>query len=223
MELYLVRHAQSLGNVGITGDREPDPKLTPQGITQAEYLADYLSDVSFDRIYASHLSRAIHTAAIVAKKQKSPPPVIAIPEFAERGTPAGYEADVEYHREICPGVIYAGTSIGRDYPGDMERTEPALWKYVFSPAYLEATETVLKKGEEIRSNPEKVLLVAHGALNAVILSRLVNFRFDANMNIVQHNTCINRFRFFLHNGAQRTAFLSYNEVNHLPPELRPPV
>ena len=222
MELYLVRHAESLSNIGLTNPSHPDPKLSPRGIEQAECTAKYFEGISFDKIYTTHLSRAVHTAAIIAGRQQGSPDITIDPDLCERGTPIDYEADTEYHESLYPDLVYAKTSIGKDYHGDIERIEHPLQKYVFTPAYNETTESEIKNGTEIRSNPQKILIVAHASINACILSRLVNFRFDVNMNILQHNTCVNRFRLFLYNGVQRTAFLSYNDYSHLPEHLRNP-
>ena len=224
MELYLVRHAESLGNIGVTHSSHPDPKLSPSGIEQAQCLAEYFerSNIRFDKIYTSHLSRALHTTAIIASRQEGMPQITVDPNFCERGTPVDYEADEEYHKTLYPNLRYIKTALENDRHGDIERIEIPLWEHVYSPAYNETTETELKNGNEIRSNPQKILVVAHASINACILSRLVNFRFVVNMNIFQHNTCVNRFKLFLHNGAQRTAFLSYNDYSHLPEHLRNP-
>ncbi|MBR4941393.1 MAG: histidine phosphatase family protein, partial [Clostridia bacterium] len=162
----------------------------------------------------------VRTAAIIAQKQEGCPLITVDPNLSERGTDINYPARVELHKTIYPNLAYTKTSIGTDYHGDAERAEHPLREYVFSPAYNKATEVTEENGTEIRTNPQKILIVAHGAMNAVILSRLVNFRFDVNMNVCQHNTCVNRFRFFLHDGVQRTAFISYNDITHLPPDLR---
>lgn len=219
MDVYLVRHAQSFENIGMKSSA-PDFKLSPKGIEQAEYLAKRFENVCFDKIYTSHLSRAIHTAAIVANRQKNSPTIIVDPDFSERGVPVDFCADREYHKTLYPNIIYTQSSIKKEYSGDIERIEVPLWKYVFSPAFNETT-LVENSGEtEIRTNPQKVLIVAHASINACILSRLVNFRFDVNMNVFQDNTCVNHFRLFLHNGAQRTQFFSYNDASHLPDHLR---
>ena len=219
MELYLVRHAESLANIGVEKNSNPDPKLSPRGIEQAECLGKHLSNIHFDKIYASHLSRALHTAAIIAGYQEGTPLITVDPNLGERGTPIDYEADTEYHKTIYPNLEYTKKSIEKDYHGDIERIENPLWEHVFFPAYNETTEVEVHNGTEIRSNPQKILMVTHASINACILSRLVNFRFDVNMNVFQHNTCVNRFKLFLHNGAQRTAFISYNDYSHLPDHL----
>ncbi|MBI5352538.1 MAG: histidine phosphatase family protein [Chloroflexi bacterium] len=86
MELYFIRHGQSINNAKI-GDPEytenPDPYLTELGIEQAEYLARYIKEkqhiakdktwnpqnqfgFGFTHIYTSLMERAVATAAPIA-------------------------------------------------------------------------------------------------------------------------------------------------------------
>lgn len=218
MELYLVRHGETLSNIG--EDDSCDTVLSAKGEKQVECLGKALKDIHFDKIYSSHLIRAVQTAAAVVDYQQGEPEIIVVPELAERGITSDFIPDKERLERAYSKLNYADNLVSKDYHGDIERCENVLRKLVYDPAYLNATETKISGENEIRYNPERILIVAHGGLNACILSNLVNFRFDINMNIVQHNTCINRFRLFLFNGVQRIKFEGYNETNHLPKNLK---
>ncbi len=61
LDLWLVRHAESLGNLDKT---EADTSLSPRGRAQAADLARALVGESFDRAYSSPLLRARETASI---------------------------------------------------------------------------------------------------------------------------------------------------------------
>lgn len=65
LELWLVRHAQTLWNAEkrIMGQR--DAPLSPGGVAQAELLKNRLQNVRFDRVYSSDSERAFHTARLV--------------------------------------------------------------------------------------------------------------------------------------------------------------
>ena len=219
MELYLVRHGESLSTLGL--EHSPDTALSPAGEEQADLLGKRLAGVRFDRIYASHLKRAVQTAAAVARHQPGEPEIVVVPELAERGTPLDLEADVAFHRSVYPNLVYTKTAMETDYHGDLERAEAALELCVYRPAFGAAAQVERRGETEIRSNPERVLITAHGGFNACLLSSLIGFRFDVNRNIVQHNTCVNRFKLFLYNGVPRIRFISYNDVEHLPARLRP--
>ena len=61
MILFLVRHGQSVANVTKVYSGHNDVALTELGRDQAVALRPVLSDITFDRVYSSDLSRAIDT------------------------------------------------------------------------------------------------------------------------------------------------------------------
>ncbi|MBR6530989.1 MAG: histidine phosphatase family protein [Clostridia bacterium] len=67
MDLYIIRHGESQGNVGLDVE---DPHLTDLGKKQAELLALRLRNVNFDAILSSPLTRAIQTATPLAELQQ---------------------------------------------------------------------------------------------------------------------------------------------------------
>jgi len=92
MQLYFIRHAQSVNNAiweatGSSHGRQPDPDLTPVGEKQAEALAEYLAqpwDGSHDwdpqnrrgfgitHLYCSLMLRAVRTGYVVAERLNLP-------------------------------------------------------------------------------------------------------------------------------------------------------
>lgn len=64
---YLVRHGQTLWNVERKYQGQSDVPLTKIGKLQAEQVADKLKDKDIKAIYASDLSRTVHTAREIAK------------------------------------------------------------------------------------------------------------------------------------------------------------
>ncbi len=218
MEVYIVRHGESTSNVGLSN--ELDCLLSPTGEKQADCLGAYLKDTHFDKIYSSHLTRAVQTAAAVAKHQPGKPEITVIPDFCETGTPADFEANTELHKPIYPNIRYVGTKISDRTEIDSARLQKALDKYIILPAITNTTEIEIKNGKERKKNPEKILIATHGCAIAILLGALVNFRFDVNMNVVQHNTCMNKVEIFLQDGIPRKRFLRYNDISHLPDELR---
>ncbi|WP_346660489.1 histidine phosphatase family protein [Nannocystis sp. ILAH1] len=61
LDLWLVRHAESLGNLD---GSEADTCLSPRGQLQAAALAPVLAGESFDSVLSSPLQRALETAAL---------------------------------------------------------------------------------------------------------------------------------------------------------------
>ena len=61
MKLFMIRHGQTVANVGILYAGQTDAKLTDLGRQQAAAIAPVLADISFDKVYSSDLSRAYET------------------------------------------------------------------------------------------------------------------------------------------------------------------
>lgn len=69
MNLYLIRHGESTGNLaGIIQGCDNFP-LSDLGRSQAEFLANSFKDMQLDYIYSSDLTRASDTAKALAKKK----------------------------------------------------------------------------------------------------------------------------------------------------------
>lgn len=68
MELLLIRHALPVRRE--LEDGIADPQLSPEGLAQADRLADYLSSEKIHAVYASPLQRAQQTAAPLALNQE---------------------------------------------------------------------------------------------------------------------------------------------------------
>ncbi len=64
--LYLVRHAQSEGNVHGILQGHSDSPIVQLGVQQAQALAYKFKDIQIDAIYSSDLQRAYKTALILA-------------------------------------------------------------------------------------------------------------------------------------------------------------
>lgn len=69
MELYIVRHGETDWNKKKMIQGRADIDMNETGKGQVVKLADALSDVSFDLVYASPLKRAIETASIISHQK----------------------------------------------------------------------------------------------------------------------------------------------------------
>ena len=66
--IYLIRHAQSVGNTHGIVSGQINIGLTRFGMKQAELIAEYFEDKKIDRIYSSDLNRTKNTIMPTAKK-----------------------------------------------------------------------------------------------------------------------------------------------------------
>jgi len=71
MKIYLVRHAESLGNISGKFNGITDLPLSPKGELQARLLGEFFKDKKLDKIYTSTLRRTIQTAAFSTGRDES--------------------------------------------------------------------------------------------------------------------------------------------------------
>ncbi len=217
MKLILVRHGQSEAQVGHDC---PDPRLTECGREQVRLLGEYLRPIKIDRIYASHLTRAVETAAAVARAQDRDLPITVLPQLAERGTDPDWVQSADTLRAVYPHLEIQGLTIGPGYASDEDRADAALSVCAYTPAYLCGFTRREQDGRhEIRENELTVLVAAHAMYNGLLIRRLTGMPARREVIISQYNACFNRFEFFVEDDLRRIRFFSMNETPHLPPDL----
>ncbi|MCC8069708.1 MAG: histidine phosphatase family protein [Ruminococcus sp.] len=65
VELYLIRHAEAMGNVNEVFQGTIDEEISPKGLKQLDELKERFIDIKLDKIYTSPLIRAVKTARMV--------------------------------------------------------------------------------------------------------------------------------------------------------------
>ena len=215
MTLYIVRHGQSVANADPEREDDRDPVLSPLGAVQADLLAKAFANVRLDRVYSSHMTRAAQTAAAVLRRQADPVPLRIVPELTECGTPADFTADEEALRAVWPDIEITGLR-PREFGNDRRRAEYCIGTLVRRDAYERG---FTHADGEAKWRDFKVMIVAHGVINAHLAGVLANFPFDKNMVVSQANTCVDLFELYTVGGARRVKFRKLNDVSHLPPDL----
>lgn len=217
LELYIVRHAQSMGNAGYNGKKEltlkegNDPVLTEKGIAQAVAAGEFLSEINFDEIYSSPLLRAAHTAAEIAKRQPAEKILRLFPELCEIGIDSEYNgADFAEISELYPKAEYADGVLSK---------KPYLC-HEMHDEHEKIYQRAQRVMDYIRSrykNGEKILLVSHAAFitNLVLCSMGFNaaeIKFDLDF----HNTGITKIIFYKPgtNKWGDTVFGCINDTSH---------
>lgn len=171
MELFLVRHGQSTANRDKIVQGQLNTELTELGKTQAKLTAERLKKYQFDKIYSSDLQRAYKTAQEINKHQNLE--IIQDKKI----------------REINSGDWH-GIPIDQ-----IDFTELEKNKYGFRRPNGESTIDQNKRVNnflaEIKKKYEntnkKILIVAHGHVNKLILKNLFNYTFE-NYHELNHPT-----------------------------------
>ncbi len=160
MELYIIRHGQTIWNATGRLQGHTDIDLDERGRASAIELGDKLESegITFDAIYSSPLSRAYETACIIRGRQNIP--VIKDDRLKEIGF-----GEME-------GVSY-DVWLRSDSPYRFFFDEPVQY---FPPPGGESLEEVCERAKdfvqselETDSKAEKILVVAHGALNKAMM------------------------------------------------------
>lgn len=63
--VYLVRHAEAMGNINETFQGRTDCEISEKGYRQLEYLRERFKDIPIEKVYSSPLIRTIETAKAV--------------------------------------------------------------------------------------------------------------------------------------------------------------
>ncbi len=82
LELWLVRHGQTVANAASQFSGHSDVPLTAQGEQEARALRPLLADTTFDGVWSSDLQRAVRTAQL-ACRDPTPDPRLRELDFGE--------------------------------------------------------------------------------------------------------------------------------------------
>lgn len=217
LELYLIRHGESAGNVerdceNISFKDLHDPKLTAKGEFQAKTVGEYLKNTDFDKIYSSALRRAVHTATEIIKKQPEEHKLEILPYITEAGVSSEYVTDFDTVHEINPDAVLAD-----GYNADL----PLLCYTDSAKEESKLLEQGKKAFDYVRGryrNGEKVALVCHAAIMTYICFIAMGFQnavpaFDLSFK----NTGITKIVFYKKgtNPYGDTVFDYINSTAHL--------
>ena len=195
LELYLIRHGQSMGNAGYDKDdltikEQNDPLLTEKGLTQADLLGQYLSNVDFDFIYSSGLIRAICTADGLLRHQETQKTVNILPLLSEVGIPPEYEGiTLDEMKVFCKTASLAD---------GVSENEPRVCPSTFEKEseVFDRAEKVIEYLRSRYKNGEKVAAVAHAAFLTILIFRIMEFKEAPVFDISIQNTGITKVIFY---------------------------
>lgn len=195
LELYLIRHGQSQGNVGydkedLTPQERHDPILTEKGINQAQLAGKHLSDIDFDRVYSSGLLRAVRTATEILKEQPTDKPLYIFPHLAEAGLSAEYETTLNTIHKINETATLSPELDQKTpllIPSD-SKDDAGLFK---------RAGFILEHLKENFNNGEKIALVCHAAFLTFIVFSIMGFTTETPFYDINFaNTGITRVIFY---------------------------
>ncbi len=197
--LWLARHGNREDFVDDTwrdtAERPDDPGLSPDGLEQAEQLAERLKDIPIDTIFASPYLRTVQTAQLIAEKLNKR--VFLEPGLGEKLSETYFSGEPE---------ILSHERLSEDFPNVELGHEPLL-----HPVFPEDDEAnVSRMGEATELIVEKykgtLLFVGHGATVSGVVQALTGNQEDSA-------PLCSLTKLEKENGEWRVAFS--NDVSHL--------
>lgn len=155
MEVYIVRHGETVWNAAGKMQGNADIELNDLGRCLASELGRKLEEMHFDRIYSSPLVRAYETACLIRGQRDIP--IIRDDRLREIhfGSMEGTHYS-DWMKEDCPYRFFFNEPARYTPPKDGESLEEVCAR---------AREFLQQVVEPAWESTERIMIVAHGALN----------------------------------------------------------
>lgn len=175
--VYLLRHAQvSYFDEAGTPLPPADVRLTEEGQCQARASGQMLADVPFDLAVVSGLPRTLETARLV----------LATRDLALQDEPRLREIRAGRLREVPKDQLEAVIAHAYDHAGAPDAG------FIGGEHWQNFAERVLSTWDELARQPfEHLLLVAHDAVNRVILAHACGAGLNGLKHFEQDPACVN--------------------------------
>ena len=160
MEIYFVRHGQTIWNVEKRFQGLSDSPLTELGITQAKLLGEKLKDIKFDKFYSTSLKRANDTANYIKGNREQE--VEIFDDFVEISMGDMEGIQQEEFKKLYPEQV-------KNFFFNQLEYNPSSFG---GESFLEVRERVakgLEKFIKLNQDYERVLVVSHGATLKTLL------------------------------------------------------
>lgn len=160
MEIYIVRHGQTIWNASNLLQGNADVELNENGRALAEETGRNLEQISFDKIYSSPLIRAYETACLIR----------------------GYR-NIPIIRDDRLKELNFGVNEGKNFKELLADTSTPFHYFFERPELYQAPENgetlehICERGAQFmreviepqKDELERVMIVAHGAMNKAIM------------------------------------------------------
>lgn len=198
MEIFLIRHGQSVGNTEPDQDM-PDSPLTEKGKVQARLVADYLLDKGIAAIYSSPLIRAMQSAQPLARLLGLPIQIMKSLYEVREGS--RYEGPTpQALLKVVPEAIFedAMGAEGWICPGG------------------DQPETVRARAQEVLHRLQlcgkrRIAVFCHGNFNEYVIREVLGIAGSEHVRFTQENTGINHLIF----QDEAVEVLKINDTFHL--------
>ena len=211
MELYLIRHAQSVNNALSVQDRVEDPPLTDIGHQQCKHLAKWIPSLKLSRLVTSPFLRALQTADHIGRSVILTPEV-RIDLHEQGGCVSGPTRDDFVGQ---PGMTRSQIhSLFPEFRIAPNIDDNGWWgNKPFEPedaARQRAARLISDTVEEFAGTQARVAYVMHGDILRLVLAQVHAEPFESPFNTSVSKVLIRR---------EGCRLEEYNQVAHLPDDL----
>ncbi|WP_125589016.1 histidine phosphatase family protein [Companilactobacillus jidongensis] len=195
MEIYFIRHGQTLFNLMDKMQGWSDTPLTKQGIDDLKKTGKYLENVHFDALYSSDLKRAIDTANIIKKENKVSSLDLRISQnFREIsfGSLEGLNSTELWKKLAKPYGFTNQIDFAKKY--SMEFTRSVMKKadpWGYAEDYndlLVRFNNGLNKLRKENANDSRILVVTHGTLIETIILEYFKPKVDVTQSFPENGS-----------------------------------
>ena len=201
--VYLVRHAETYGNIEGRFCGHSETELTPRGIAQAQALGERLRGQRFDAAYSSDLSRAHRTAIHALEHHAVPLEPVLDPGLREM------------HYGEWESLI--GREIGAKDPDllrDFFRCKVPAPGGESVQQVRERTAGALRRTVEAHPD-QSLLVVSHGNAIMAMLAELLAVPYESTWSFAVANTSITRLMFSKSGRMTLVGFNDHAHIEHL--------
>ena len=169
MEIYIIRHGQTIWNASNLLQGSADIELNERGRALAGETGQNLEGIAFDKIYSSPLIRAYETACLIRGHRN-------IPIIRD-------ERLKELNFGVNEGKNFKELLADTSDPFHYFFERPELYR---APEHGETFEHICERGAEFmkeiiepqKSELERIMIVAHGAMNKAIMCHVKQHGID---------------------------------------------
>ena len=204
--VYLIRHAEAMGNIGGFFQGHTDCEVSPKGKMQLELLSERFKDIKFDMIFSSPLKRTIETAEAVNLYHK-------LPINMEKGL-------IEINGGVFEGMDWG--EIPLKYPEEYDSWQNHPEKFSvkdgdsMEDVYNRITLTVTRLAA--RNRFKTLALVSHGCAikNFLCYANEIPLK-DINSLEWSDNTAVTKIEF---NENLKPTIIFQNDISHLSDDMQ---
>ncbi len=177
-DIFIIRHPEVANHKQNIFNGTIDVDLSKTGYLQADELYDFFKDKNIESIVSSPMKRC----KIVAKK------------FEKNICITYNERLKERNFGIFEGLSWSDAQNIYPHEAQLFLKEPFSYRVTDGESFYDVRKRVIPEVEKILKQHKNTLIIAHGGINRVIISYLLDMKESSVLKISQDYACINRFQ-----------------------------